>query len=291
MALLKRVEELAEETEELAEEFNNLFNVIPSSTLARVALPVHPGVLKIAKSVWQTPSYIPPTSKKVENKYYVLAKRFEYLYAHPPAGSLVVSIIKERDRQVQASGTPKNKDARRLDLFGRKVYSVASLQVWVSNHQALLGRFNFNLWDSISKFKEGLPQDQAQEFATFMDAGKEVTRGTLQMAWEATVSAARMVISAVVMRWSSWLQCSRLSQEMQTTLQDLPFEGEGLLELTDAQLHCLKDSRATLWSLGLHTPQQIRKPFQPLSPLPPSRSWGIPQSISYRRKEKVKGFK
>lgn len=52
------------QVEEVVEEFDDLFNIIFSSTPAQVTLPVHPGVLKIAKSLWQTPSLIPPTSKK-----------------------------------------------------------------------------------------------------------------------------------------------------------------------------------------------------------------------------------
>lgn len=90
------------------------------------------------------PSSIPPTSKGAKKKYYVPANGFEYLYTHSPPGLLVVSEANERDRQGQASATPKNKDAKRLDFFGRKVYSAASLQFRVSNHQALLGRYNFN---------------------------------------------------------------------------------------------------------------------------------------------------
>lgn len=62
------------EVEELAEESNDLFNVIP----------IHPGVLKIAKCMWQTPFSIPPTSKKAEKKYYVPTKGSEYLYTLPP---------------------------------------------------------------------------------------------------------------------------------------------------------------------------------------------------------------
>ncbi|KAH1186149.1 hypothetical protein KIL84_018898 [Mauremys mutica] len=57
------------EVEELAEESDDLFNIISSSTVAQVMLPVHPGDLKIAKSVWQTASSILPTCKKVEKKY------------------------------------------------------------------------------------------------------------------------------------------------------------------------------------------------------------------------------
>lgn len=100
------------EVEELEEQSDSLFNVISSSTLACLALPVHPGVLK---------------------KYFVPTKGFEYLYTHPSVGLLVVSAVNRR----QVSGTPKNKDPKHLDLLSRNIYSTASLQFWVFNHQAL----------------------------------------------------------------------------------------------------------------------------------------------------------
>lgn len=52
--------------------------------------------------------------------------------------------------------------------------------------------------------------------------------------------------------------------EVQHTLQDLSFDGAGLFaEQTDSRLHSLKDSRATLKSLGVHTLTTQRKHFKP----------------------------
>ncbi|EMP41608.1 hypothetical protein UY3_01128 [Chelonia mydas] len=120
-ALLKRVPTDSNlKIEAVTEESNNL-TLYPPASRPMAALPIHPGVLKIVKLLWQTPSSILPTSKKVEKKYPVPAKEFECLYTHPPAASLVVSAVNERDRQGQVSGMPKSKEAKRLDLFGRKM--------------------------------------------------------------------------------------------------------------------------------------------------------------------------
>lgn len=75
------------------------------------------------------------------------------------------------------------------------------------------------------------------------------------MAWDAANLTAQVVASAVVLPCSAWLQTTGLSLEMQTSIQDLPFNRVGLFsEQTDAMLHGLKDTRATLRSLGMHTP-------------------------------------
>ncbi|EMP25608.1 MyoD family inhibitor domain-containing protein [Chelonia mydas] len=210
------------------------------------------------------------------------------IFVHAPSS---VSVVNERDRQGQVSGMPKNKDTKRLDSFFRKVYLMASLQFWVSNHQALLGRYNFNLWDLLNKFKGALPQDRAQKFAPLVDEGTVVARGALQIAWDATDSAARVVALVVATRHSSWLQSSGLSQEMKATFEALPSQGMGLFSmLMDSRLHSLKDSHATLHSLGLHTSQQDRKRFHPPAlPPPKSKSWGSPWLSTYRRKDRDKG--
>ncbi|XP_065264463.1 sodium- and chloride-dependent betaine transporter-like [Emys orbicularis] len=63
-ALLWRLaENLGLEVQEMAEQEDTILNVLSASTPGRVALPVHEGVLKIAKALWQTPSSIPPTLK------------------------------------------------------------------------------------------------------------------------------------------------------------------------------------------------------------------------------------
>ncbi|EMP29536.1 Ras-specific guanine nucleotide-releasing factor 2 [Chelonia mydas] len=119
---------LALEVEEMAVQLDTLINVLSTSTLACVALPVHKEILNIVIAHWQTPSSIPPTSKRAKKKYFIPTNRFEYLYTHLPPGSLVMSAANEKDRQGPANSTPKNKETKRLDLFGRKIYSTVSLQ-------------------------------------------------------------------------------------------------------------------------------------------------------------------
>lgn len=51
----------------------------------------------------------------------------------------------------------------------------------------------------------------------------------------------------------TWMQSSGFPKEIQTTIQDLPFNEDKLFsEKTDKSLHSLKESGATLWSRDLH---------------------------------------
>ncbi|EMP42011.1 14-3-3 protein theta [Chelonia mydas] len=111
----------------------------------------------------------------------------------------------------------------------------------------LQDRYDFNTWDG--KFKDLLPQEIRQEFFSLVDERKSVARASLQVQqFMATVLG--------------------ILQEVQQTLQDLPFEGALLfLEQTDAKLHGLKDSTATLKSIGLYTPAPSKKHYGPQQPI------------------------
>ncbi|EMP42533.1 hypothetical protein UY3_00202 [Chelonia mydas] len=258
--LLRRVaSNLGLETEELEELSDTLFHVLSSAAPFRVTLPVYEGLAKITKALWQTPSLVPPISKQAEHKYYVPVRGYEYLYTHSAPNSLVMPAVNEQESQRQPGATPKNKEVKKLDSFGSKVYLSSSLQLRVVNHQALLGCYDFNVWQSMAKFVDSLPEDPRKEFQAILEEGQGVVRAALQAASDVTDSAARTMASAIVMRRVAWLQSSGLSVEVQQSIQDLPFDGQALFaEKTDNKLHELKDSRTTLKTLGPYTPGQQR---------------------------------
>ncbi|XP_067399047.1 IgGFc-binding protein-like [Emydura macquarii macquarii] len=100
-----------------------------------------------------------------------LRGRLWYLEETQP-GSLIVSTANEKERQGQQGPTPKAKEPQRLDLFGRKVYSTGGLQLRIANQQAILSRYNFNLGDTMAKFKDHLAAESKTEFGAMMEEGK-----------------------------------------------------------------------------------------------------------------------
>ncbi|EMP38458.1 hypothetical protein UY3_04330 [Chelonia mydas] len=253
---------------------DTLFNVLSSSAPGRVALPLHQGVPNISNTLWQTPSSLPPISKKAERKYFVLAKDHEYLYSHPAPKSLLVELVNHREQQGQPAPTPtpKNKDSRRLDSFGRKVYSSASFQLRVANHQALLSRYDFNLWESLPKFEALLLEQERKDFKALVEEGAAVTKATLQAASNAADTAACSMASAISMCRALWLLLSRLSVEAQSLMQDLPFDRKALFaDQMDVRLHGMEDSHTTLQTLGLYVPLAKDK-AKPQTSAQPARS-------------------
>ncbi|EMP35730.1 hypothetical protein UY3_07105 [Chelonia mydas] len=244
-----------------------MVDILSPESPSRIALLLIKTIQSNYKIIWQIPASSAPTAKGVECKYFAPSKGYEFLFCHPSPCSLVVSTVNEREHHGQQASAPKAKEAKRLDLFGRKVYSSGGLQLRIANQQAILNGHNFNSWAAVGKFKDNLPQGSQQVFTALVDEGKAVAKTSLQASLDLADAAARIVASGVVMRRLAWLQESGLPPEVQNTLQDLPFEGSGLFSnQTDARLHSLKDSRATLKSLGMRTPTTQRKPFKPQPP-------------------------
>ncbi|EMP30069.1 SET domain-containing protein 5, partial [Chelonia mydas] len=262
--LLKRVAaSLHFQAEEMEELSDSLFNVLSPSAPGRVALPLHEGVARISNALWQTPASLAPISKKVERKYFVPTKGHKYLYTHPASNSLVVKSVNHRERQGQPASTPKNKDSRRLDTFGRKVYSSSSFQLRVANHQALLGHYEFKLWESLPTFEDSF-RECDKEFKALVEERAAAARASLQAASDAADTAAWSMASVVSMRRASWLLLPGLSSEAQSSMQDFPFDGKALFaEETDTRLHGMKDSLTTLQTLGLYVPPPAKPKFKP----------------------------
>ncbi|EMP30676.1 hypothetical protein UY3_12193 [Chelonia mydas] len=84
---------------------------------------------------------------------------------------------------------PKSKDAKKLDLFGQKVYSTGGLQLQIANQQVVLNCYNFNSWNTLSKFKELLPTESCSEFEAIINEGKVIARTSLQAALASTAIA------------------------------------------------------------------------------------------------------
>lgn len=79
---------------------------------------------------------------------------------------------------------------KKLDLFGRKVYSIVGIQLRIANQQVLLSQYDFNSWSAVAKFKELLLQETRGEFLVLVEEGKSVTRASVRAALDVADSAA-----------------------------------------------------------------------------------------------------
>lgn len=85
---------------------------------------------------------------------------------------MVISAVNEREHQRQQSFTPKSKDVKKFNLFGRKLYSTAGLQLKIAKQVA--GSYDFNLWDNVLQCIDKLPEEARLELHPTVHEGKLV---------------------------------------------------------------------------------------------------------------------
>ncbi|EMP25826.1 hypothetical protein UY3_17132 [Chelonia mydas] len=98
-----------------------MVNILSPPGPYRIALPLIKTISDATKTLWQTPSSLLLTTKRYNWRYFVPSCGYEHLYTHPPLDCLVVDAANQRERQGQQRPSPKNCEAKKLDLFGRKI--------------------------------------------------------------------------------------------------------------------------------------------------------------------------
>nr|XP_014427950.1 uncharacterized protein LOC106731859 [Pelodiscus sinensis] len=118
---------------------------------SRTALPLDEAILESASEIWNTPASVTPSCKREEKRYFIAAKGAEFLFTHPQPNSLVVDAALQRAKNPQVRNSAADKDAKKLDTFGRKVYSSSTLLLRIANYAALLSNHSF---DNIARLTE-----------------------------------------------------------------------------------------------------------------------------------------
>ena len=102
-------------------------------------------LLELTKQTWTIPSSIQQMSCKVENLYKTHGDNTTFLFKHPPPNSLIVDVTQNRARN-HSSTTPNNKEDRKLDIVGCRIYSLAST-LCAANYIAAMGAYHRYLWN------------------------------------------------------------------------------------------------------------------------------------------------
>ncbi|KAH1187884.1 hypothetical protein KIL84_009436, partial [Mauremys mutica] len=75
----------------------------------------------------QEPDSLAQTSKRA-NHYSVPFQGYEQFYTQSLPSSLVIAAVNKISYQSQHQQTPKDREPKKLDLFGQKNYSTSNLQ-------------------------------------------------------------------------------------------------------------------------------------------------------------------
>ncbi|EMP38756.1 hypothetical protein UY3_04075, partial [Chelonia mydas] len=141
-----------------------------------------------------------------------------------------------------------------------KFYSLTTLQFRVAKYLALLAKYNYDIYGKLSSFIAKLPEEKQSQFQAIVDKGQLIAKTALEVSLDVMGTVARTTVMDVVMHWEAWLQSSGIPKALQNKVKDLPFNREKLFSnKTDEVLHSVKDSQATLRTLGIYTPPAKRR--------------------------------
>lgn len=87
---------------------------------------------------------------------------------------LVLQVAPERARSCYQRATLANKGSKRLDLLRREIVSSTGFQLCVTNYQALLAKYDFNIYFRLVDFTDKLSTEVRAQFQSPVAEGKLV---------------------------------------------------------------------------------------------------------------------
>ncbi|KAJ7332629.1 hypothetical protein JRQ81_014809 [Phrynocephalus forsythii] len=229
--------------------------------------------------------------RRTDNLYCTHGEDTIFLAQHPPPNSLIVNASQNRAKNTSTS-VPSNKEGRKLDLIGKKQYSLASFSLRTSNHLCAMDIYTRHLLFKMPTLFEQLPDDARAKLSSYH---KEILSLMDYQAIAATHmadAAAHQLANAVFLRRHAWLRTATITDVAHNRIEGAPFEGEGLFAATtDESLENILKMRKTACSYSYQGsssqpsshpgPSQWRRPYTSAGPRPQQCPWQSYQQSHY----------
>ncbi|KAJ7320482.1 hypothetical protein JRQ81_019993 [Phrynocephalus forsythii] len=118
-----------------------------------------PFLLDRIKEAWAKPSSAPLMSRRVDNMYCTHGEGTSFLDKHPLPNSLVVDATQKRTKGRWAL-TPSNKEGRKLDIIGRRHYSLASFSLRSAKYLCTMEAYSCHILLQAAPVLDSLPEEQ-----------------------------------------------------------------------------------------------------------------------------------
>ncbi|XP_042300407.1 uncharacterized protein LOC121918419, partial [Sceloporus undulatus] len=201
------------------------------------AIPLLPSLEKLARRSWEAPSSTSSNNRKVESLYRISPTTPSWLFGHPKQNSAIVE-GSQRASTPKASLMPSDREAKKIDALAKKAYFSSALGMRVANYNACMGAYIQWLMEKISPLVPDLPDDSQAILAEVRDEAHSIGSWIITSARHATDCSAKSMAAAIALRRHAWLRSSDLNQNARTTIEDMPFDEEGLFHReTDEKLN------------------------------------------------------
>lgn len=257
-----------------------IFGVLRAHTSSAVAIPLTQAMLKIVQACWGKPASIPVSNKKLDHLYRTQESNAGFLFKHPQPNSLIIS---SSSRSRRHHSTPPDKEGKKLDAYGRRLYSTGALGIKSNNYAACLSCYIHAIFEDLEPILQTVSTDLKPKALQLCADGLAAARQTIATARHGLETSAKTLTTGVAIRRHSWLRVTSLLPDSKAAIEDLPFDGEGLFHAsTDSTLQEIDKNLKASRTLGFsHQQQQYRprqtytKPWQRRSfpSKSPDRSW------------------
>ena len=166
-------------------------------------------LVNLIHEIWTQPAAPLPISRHTENLYRIHGDDTNYISKHPAPNSVIVHANSSK-----ASGrhvTPVNREGRKLDVLGRKMYGFQTCLLRICNYQAAMGAYHKHLCTKILPALQGAPEDTRQEFLNAYAEAMTLSRHQHLAARHATEAAAKTLVSTITLCWHTSVSYTHLT--------------------------------------------------------------------------------
>ena len=146
--------------------------------------------------------------------------------------------------------TPTNREGRKLEVLGRKIYSLTTFVLFVVNYLTAMGAYQRQLWSRVLPALQVAPEENRQIFLNGHAEALTVSKHQRLASRHIADATAKILSSAITLRRHAWLRAANIVEDVKTRIENLPFDGTGLFnEKTDSNLEDLHKVKKDCHSL------------------------------------------
>lgn len=150
-----------------------VFDIIRLQLSPSVALPIMKMMLEATQASWAKPSSVPISTRQLDHLYRTQEDSAPFLFRHPVPNLLVVSSSSKGRRQ---HSTPSDKEGKKLDAFGQRLYSAGSLGIKSCNFMACMARYIYSIFEDMAPHLASLPSEQREHLQRLSSEGMMVAK-------------------------------------------------------------------------------------------------------------------
>ncbi|KAJ7338768.1 hypothetical protein JRQ81_012670 [Phrynocephalus forsythii] len=186
-----------------------------------------PALLKRSKVALNNPSSIPLMPRRIDNLYRTHGEETTFLSKHPLPNSVIVNASQNRAKSSSMS-TPSNRESKKLDLIGRRHYSLASFALRNSNYLCAMQAYTRHVLLKMLPVLDALPDDLRDKATSYHAEALSLLDYETIAAQHAADAASRQLATAVFLHRHAWLRTANITDNARNRIEDSPFDGEGL---------------------------------------------------------------